>query len=779
MFIGEAPGKQETKEGKPFVGYSGKFLRSKLALYEGGDAPRFDNLVHEAPPKYKFDYFKTPEGSPILDKSVAELKALIKEFKPNLILCLGAKPLQHLMGRYNVSDWRGHVVWSEELGCKLMCTYHPTVCMKQRNVHKDSHPGQYETLFMWDVKKAVTESRTHDLTFDKFSLIVKPSYHEASNYLKEAIANANILSYDIETDCVTTMDCISFCYEYDRAISIPFGVMSKDGWRKYWKSDHEAVEIFRLVKELLESEIPKVAQNAQFDTTFLAMYYKITVRNLIWCTMVCAHDLYSELPKGLGTLMSLYANIPYHKDQMGAKRWAYSAADAIANLHVMRGQRKEAEELGVLNHFLTVSHSAIMPCVWMQLEGVRVDEAMREEAIAQEDLLQKEIIEALDEILPVRINTNKKFTHKFNPNSGPDKKVLFSDYLHCKLHYNKGSLTFNAKTMDTYMEDDREYVRLLAKAVKTYRLSVTMRGKLVTPLLNGRMHSAYDVTGTDTGRLNSSASIFRVIEEGVIYDCGTNLQNLQKGVQRSMLIPDEGEGFEYLDLWAAEAFPTALDAQEVGLLKMLNNGEKIHSWMLAETSKKFPKEVEKAGYEYKNAKQSVHLLNYGGGASAIARESGLPMYVCEWQYNFYHNKFPGIKMRQDRIKNELLSGRTITSLLGRKKVVLAPMSDDLLKQAYAWPNQSVIGELTILGMVKLHYVGRCPSFVWCFPALNTHDGLAVRYKLGDEKAVKEITIDAFDIPLKKDNLEVRIPLEVGWAENFNDVNVEEIVRYDY
>lgn len=787
--IGDAPGKQELMDKTPFASYSGKFLRDKLT-YCGcdPDTVRMDYLYHKMPPKGDLSIlWKDPDTRAELLSSIQRLKNLIRDCKPNLVILLGSQPLYNLAGKSVVNHWRGHVQWSDELGVKLLCTYHPTVALRQRKVPKKSHPGQYETLFMFDIKKALDNAKVPELTFDTYNTITKPTFTQAKDYLERALDEADILSYDIETDRYSVMDCISLCFEKDLGISIPFHILTEHGGLiKYWKSPSQASIILGLLKNLLESEVPKVAQNSQYDTVFIDKFYDIHVNNLVWDTMVAAHDLYSELPKDLGTLISLYTNIPYTK-YLGKEKnlkshWLYSATDAIANLHIMYGQFKECKELNVTKHYREVSHGAIMPCAWMQLEGVNVNEELRTEAIEVEENLQEEIIEALDIVFPKKINGDKKYPHKFNPGSSKDKLYLFENVLGCKLIYNKGSITFDKHALAKYMTDHRRYTALLAEAIRKYRLSQTMLGKLKTPLLEGRMHCAYylggeDETvkgkagdvGTDTGRLNSKASIF---------DCGTNLQNLMKGIQRQMLIPDEGEGFLYKDLWAAEAFVTALDAGEPVLLDMLNAGIKIHQWMLEETEKVFPDECKKFEYTYKKAKQSVHAMNYGVQPSMMSRESGLPISICEWQYTFYHNKFPGIKLRQIRIENELVHGRKIKSLLGRQKVVIAPLSDEVIKQAYAWPSQSVIAEITLLGMTKLHLFGRHPAYPWCFPALNTHDGLITRYKLGEEDAVEKLSINAFNIPIIKGDLSITVPLSLAWAKNFNDMDEERTVRYE-
>ncbi len=243
--------------------------------------------------------------------------------------------------------------------------------------------------------------------------------------------------------------------------------------------------------------------------------------------------------------------------------------------------------------------------------------------------------------------------------------------------------------------------------------------------------------------------------------------------------PRELEEFCYLDQWAAEAYLTALDAGEERLLKLLNEGKKIHNWMLDVTKEKFPAEVAASGYNYKRAKQTVHGLNYGMEAEKSAKESGLPLYVAQWQSLFYHGSFPGIKLRQKRIQDELIRTRTLTSVLGRKRVFLAPFGPELLNQAYAWPSQSCIGELTNIGLTKLMHIGLILKDPWMFPCLNTHDGLVIRMLKGTREQVKARVRQAFNLPLVKNGLRATIPIEVGFGPNFQEHDEDvEVIRYE-
>ena len=242
------------------------------------------------------------------------------------------------------------------------------------------------------------------------------------------------------------------------------------------------------------------------------------------------------------------------------------------------------------------------------------------------------------------------------------------------------------------------------------------------------------------------------------------------------------EEFAVVDQWAAEAYLTALDAGEAVLLRLLDRGVKIHNWMWEQTKAQFPDLLPDSpeaehGYNYKAAKQTVHGLNYGMEPAKGAKESGLPIHVAEWQYNHYHSTFPGIKLRQQRIRSEVENNRSATSLLGRKRLFFAPLSQKLLNLAYAWPSQSCIGEITNIALTRLMYWGRFGK-PWCYPSLNTHDGIAIRSYIGEREPVTELIRKAFYIPITKGPLTIVIPVEIKWGPNFNDLDDATLLRYE-
>ncbi len=521
IVIGEAPGETEEQLSRPFMGAGGRFLRAKLSnVGINHEQVRYENLMEYRPPQNKFEFFLQGEKYVELQARVEELKALIKTINPNVVLCVGQQPLRFLMDKTSIGDWRGHFIWSQECDCKMIATYHPSACLRQRNVHKSQKPGQYEALFQADIAKVGRELGTKELKIPQYSLLVNPSFDEAMNEMEQLRTNAQILSFDIET-VENRLTCIGFSATTNRACCIPVYNVQEGKLVTHW-DESQAKAIWEQIIALVESDIPKVLQNSQYDITVLEHYYGIKTRNLYWDTLVAAHNLYCDLPKDLGTLISLYTNMPYHKYMIEAGSnlayWEYNALDALTTLMIMQEERKELIEFKTLNHFLNVTMPLIPCLIKMQLTGVNVDLRLRDRAIDREDRYMTDIIEALHQVLP-----------GFNPRSPMQCGKLFYDTLHCPVIRSKGKPTIGADALERIAErDERPYVKLLTDVVTKFRMSGHMAGVLRTPLLAGRMHTAYDAGGTDTGRLNSKESIFGT---------GTNLQNLQQGPQRQMLVP--------------------------------------------------------------------------------------------------------------------------------------------------------------------------------------------------------------------------------------------------
>ena len=133
MFVGEQPGDQEDRAGKPFVGPSGKVLDA--ALQEAG-IPREKTYVTNAVKHFKWE----PRGqrrihSKPSSREIAAcrpwLEAEIQVVRPRVIVCLGATAAQSLLGSaFRLTQHRGEVIKDSKWAPNVLATLHPSSILR-------------------------------------------------------------------------------------------------------------------------------------------------------------------------------------------------------------------------------------------------------------------------------------------------------------------------------------------------------------------------------------------------------------------------------------------------------------------------------------------------------------------------------------------------------------------------------------------------------------------------------------------------------------------------
>ena len=146
MFIGEAPGRDEDIQGKPFVGRAGQLLTDIIkAMQLTRDDVYIANVIKCRPPENR-----NPEPDE-LDECRPYIQRQVELIQPKVIVTLGKFALQSLTGRASaVSAARGQ--WMEWNGIKVMPTYHPAYLLRTPSAKKD----------VWaDMKKVMAELGIH------------------------------------------------------------------------------------------------------------------------------------------------------------------------------------------------------------------------------------------------------------------------------------------------------------------------------------------------------------------------------------------------------------------------------------------------------------------------------------------------------------------------------------------------------------------------------------------------------------------------------------------
>lgn len=128
MIIGEGPGREEDKQGQPFVGRSGRLLDDALLALEFSEADfHICNIVKCRPPENRVP---TEEEAKACRRLLNAQFALVK---PRVILLSGSTAYKYFTGgRDPISRVRGQ--WIEQKSYFIMPTFHPAYIL--RNMSK-------------------------------------------------------------------------------------------------------------------------------------------------------------------------------------------------------------------------------------------------------------------------------------------------------------------------------------------------------------------------------------------------------------------------------------------------------------------------------------------------------------------------------------------------------------------------------------------------------------------------------------------------------------------
>lgn len=138
MFIGEAPGAQEDKAGRPFIGASGKFLGEMLeSIGMQREDVYITNIVKFRPPNNR---------DPLKEEIKACLPCLIKQIEviqPELVIFLGRHSMNVFFPELKISEAHGRALKRKvrfgsdiELEQVFLPLYHPAAALYNGSMRK-------------------------------------------------------------------------------------------------------------------------------------------------------------------------------------------------------------------------------------------------------------------------------------------------------------------------------------------------------------------------------------------------------------------------------------------------------------------------------------------------------------------------------------------------------------------------------------------------------------------------------------------------------------------
>lgn len=726
MIVGEAPGEEEERHGKPFVGRSGEEL-SRM-LHEAG-INRSDcfitNVCRQRPPQNDISNF-VPEAKkdvtadmvlmrdryvkPIVVEGYNTLLKELELVKPNVIIAFGNVAMWGLTGHWGITKWRGSVL-ETSLGWKLIPMIHPAAILRQ---------WEWRFITVHDLRRAESESKFSEVRYPPYKFLVRPQFSEAMEVLnvltEELSLGPRTLSVDIETRrgyCA----CVGIAWSRFEAICLPF--MCTERAEGYWTLDEE-LAIRRSLRQLLTHPNARVVgQYFLYDAQYFWNEDRY-VPSVAADTIIKHHVLFPGTPRNLSYQSSLYCDFHRHWKDEGKEwvpsmpeeqHWAYNCKDAVITFEVNEHQDRALEQTGLVE-VANFQQQLFWPVLQMMLKGIRLNQSLRPPLARELTILYDDRLAYLARLLG----------HPLNPKSPKQMHALFYNDFNMKpiLHRKSKKPTLDDEAMQK-LAIREPIMRPLFNAIADARTLGVFKSTFIDSELDpdGRMRCSYDITGAETFRFSSSESAF---------GRGMNLQNIpsdkSKSIQkaksrgsefvlpdiRKLFIPDPGFRFFDVDLDRADLQVVVWEADDKLLKAMLKDGADIHS-----------ENAKLLGIHRELAKVFCHGTNYGGSARTMSAHIGASVHITEQMQKRWFSAHPGILTWHGRIEEELMTKRYVSNKFGYR-IFYFDRVETLLPEALAWIPQSTVA--CVINRVLLRIAVELPEVDLL---LQVHDSLSGQF----------------------------------------------------
>lgn len=548
------------------------------------------------------------------------LTALLEAHKPQLIVTFTAGTTGFLAGpgvplNEGVEALRGYL-WDTPYG-RVLSTIHPGTVVQQWT--------PWRALLDFDMRRAARELELGCPPLDTAHTVIVTSRREA-DALRAMMRAARLAAVDIENTHDNKLACVAFASRPDFAYCVP----ARDN------DDHG------LIRELCESDVPKVLQNGQYDRFFLDRFAQIQLRHQVFDTQLAWHALNPELAgkkaqvgdrkaggrrtvKSLRFLASIYLRVPYWKDYDFAsedEQYRLCGRDTAYTLGISHHEAAQLAD-AKLAHIHEFEVALLDPCIAMSQRGIRVDDERRKAMMAKlaaereplaaklEALVRDRVLTPMFDNAPsgvgppipkllheVRVckgcrngkkkrltctvcgGAGKSSRFVFNPNSDAQVKIVLYDLLKLPKRTKDGKLRSDEETLKSLLSecDKKPEARELILGLLRYSKLDTM-GTIFERIAPG----ADGRIRTFLNPAGTDNGRFSLANSFLIES--TNLGNMPKAEVtepdfdvRACFVPDEGCVFVEADLSGAEAWVTAACCHDMDLLDKLRSGFKIHEW---------------------------------------------------------------------------------------------------------------------------------------------------------------------------------------------------------
>jgi len=559
------------------------------------------------------------------------------------------------------------------------------------------------------------------------------------------------LSCDIETRG-GHITCISFAWSATEGICIQLcPIRNPEG---FWGATEETVLVNRMIEILMHPNVLLVGQNFNYDLQYIFRHWGILPTNVA-DTMLMQHSAFSNLPKNLGFLSSMYCEDHlYWKDDRTdwkegedgedeMKYWEYCATDSCRTLavyHTLKSVLK-AMNLEKVNEFQQRLRPKVLKSM---IRGVRVDQQKRSDLS----------LTLMREVESRKHWMREVVGYEINYRSPMQMQDFFYRQMGLKPITNRatGGITTNDAALQSLGAKEPILWPVIRKISELRSLGVFHSTFVLAPLDNDRrMRCSFNIAGTETYRFSSSKNAFGT---------GMNLQNVPKGGDtsdlegalelpnvRELFIPDDNQTFFDIDLDSADLRIVTWESDCQWMKENFKAGRKPYVEVMREYYHDNTMTKNSHPREYAQFKSLCHGTNYLGTAEGIAPRIGLNVAETERIQRWYFQLCPEIKKWQDDIKKQVSGRRYVENAFGYRNYFFDKIEGTIFNQAVAWIPQS-----SVACLINRAYVAIDDAYGdWIEILLQVHDSLAGQFPSGRKEEALKLIQEAASIAIPYDD----------------------------
>ena len=610
LIVGEAPGYNEDKEGKPFIGKSGQLLREELsrAGIDPNDVYITNTIKCRPPDNKKPNAGQMKACKKYIDEEIATIK-------PEYVVTLGAVASKGILKKAKITEVHGKIIDTPNF--KAMAAYHPAYCLydpsKLPVLRKDlmrfgetlrgvKHRKQ---LFKW---REINDSSVADFWTE--------------------LGNCDWFAFDLETQSLDWFNpndkVVVLSMSMDKGGGswiLPSPVMPRAPWG--WKAFISFIK--RVAEKIRKWGKKGVAHNGKFDNHWLWRKCNV-IFPLDFDTMLASHTINENRAHALDSLATEYLDAPYYDIPLGDKQgkippddiprihrmYRYAAKDSYYTLLMRPMMQKELEEdRSILRLFNRLVMRAARAFHEIEDPGMKVlmdrfSENRRQVAKNRDQAL--DVLNGMArEAIKKRVGP-RKLTNWNSPQQVA--RLLFEDLGLPVIEETDGGAPSTGEATLVALKDLHPVANQLVKYRELEKFLTTYLDGWKALMYEDRVYFSYKLHGTVTGRYSSR--LHQTPRDGTIRNC-----------------VDAPEGWTFVqgDFSQAELRVAAIISGDPELIYCFKNGIDVHwrtllyvvqSGGAGEYVKPVLKTARKLAGKKLNFNDSIELLTKKGHEAAIA-----------------------------------------------------------------------------------------------------------------------------------------------------------------